>query len=55
MYYQQEIETMPVEKLRGSVIRKDAFASTYSPVTEVIIKGPDAEDAGADGKDAAAA
>ena len=44
-----------VKSKDGSVIRKDAFASTYSPVTEVIIKGPDAEDAGADGKDAAAA
>lgn len=39
----------------GSVIRKDAFASIYSPVTEVIVKGPDAQDAGTDDKDAAAA
>ena len=29
-----------VKSKDGSVIRKDAFASTYSPVTEVIIKGP---------------
>lgn len=46
-----------VKDSEGNVVREDVFDSEYAPVTEVIVKGPDASADGADdeqGKDDAA-
>ena len=41
-----------VKDASGSVIREDAFSSTYDPVTEVVIEGPPLENADQDNPDA---
>ncbi len=44
-----------VKDSTGAIVRQDSFKSIYSPVTELIVKGPDADDSGEDKADAATA